>query len=156
MRLIRHMIMPAFSLCLALALSGEIPVFAALGAPSATVEYDREKLNAAHRSEIRAGYTVHILEGPGATVREYASPAGVIFGLAWNHQTGLLDLQGLFGPYYAEYTQALADQSPPHRRAHRMTTDHLVIERGGRMGAVWGRAWVLPLLPPGISEDHIQ
>lgn len=143
-------------LCLFQSLFLEPPVFAALGAPSATVEQDREKLNAAHRTEPRAGYTVHILEGPGTTVREYASPAGVVFGLAWNHQAGLLDLQGLFGPYYEEYSRALADQSPPHRRAHRIRTDHLVIERGGRMGAVWGRAWVLPLLPPGISEDHIQ
>lgn len=156
MRVIRCTMAAVITLCLVLPLCRGTPAFAALGAPSATVEQDREKLNAAHRTEPRAGYTVHILEGPGTTVRQYASPAGIIFGLAWNHQTGLLDLQGLFGPYYAEYAQALADQSPPHRRAHRMTTDHLVIERGGRMGAVWGRAWVLPLLPPGISEDHIQ
>jgi hypothetical protein len=155
MQLTRRTIIP-LTLCLVLPLCRGTPVFAALGASSTTVEQDRERLNASHRTEPRAGYTVHILEAPDATVREYTSPAGVVFGLAWNHQTGLLDLQTLFGPYYAEYSHALADQSPPHRRAHRITTEHLIVEKGGRMGAVWGRVWVRPLVPPGVSEDHIQ
>lgn len=134
----------------------ERPVFAVLGEPATTVEQDRQRLNATVRKQSRAGYTVHVLEAHGGSIREYASPAGLIYGLAWNHQTGLLDLEQLFGPYYAEYRQALSHQPPPRRRARRITTEHLVVERGGRMGAVWGRVWVLPLLPPGLSEAHIQ
>lgn len=132
------------------------PVFAVLGESSTTVEQDRQRLNAAVKKQARTGYTVHVLEAQGGSIREYASPAGVIYGLAWNHRTGVLDLKTLFGSYYEEYSQALATEPRPHQRANRITTEHLIVERGGRMGAVWGRVWVRPLLPPGMSGDHIQ
>lgn len=144
------------SLALSFTLWMERPVFAVLGASTTTVEQDRQRLHASVKRQSRTGYTVHALEAREGSVREYASTAGIIYGLAWNHQTGLLDLQELFGSYYAEYTQALTDHPQPHRRARRITTEHLVVERGGRMGAVWGRVWVLPLVPPGLSEAHIQ
>jgi hypothetical protein len=141
---------------LSLTLWMERPVFAVLGASTTTVEQDRQRLKATVKRQSRTGYTVHALEARDGSVREYASPAGIIYGLAWNHQTGLLDLEELFGAYYAEYTQAVTDHPQPRRRARRITTEHLVVERGGRMGAVWGRVWVLPLLPSGLSEAHIQ
>jgi hypothetical protein len=133
----------------------ERPVIAVLGESTATVEQDRQKLNATVKRQSLTGYSVHALEARGGSVREYASPAGIIYGLAWNQKTGLLDMEQLFGSYYAEYSEALTAQ-PRARRGRRMTTEHLVVERGGRMGAVWGRVWVRPLLPPGLPEEHIR
>jgi len=131
------------------------PASAVLGQSSATIEQDRQRLEAVQTTQTKKGYTVHALESPGASIREYVSAEGIVYGLAWKHHSGLLDLEALFGPYYSEYSQAVVEQPRP-RQHQRITTEHLIVEKGGRMGDVWGRAWVLPLMPQGLSEDHIQ
>jgi len=132
------------------------PVFPALGEPLASIERDQQLLQATQTVQQQTGFTVHILTAPGAVVREYASPAGVVFALAWQHRMGLLDLEVLFGSYYQEYAQAMTMQASEARQSPRMTTEHLIVERRGRMGAASGRVLVIPLLPPGLSQDHIQ
>lgn len=144
------------SLSLLLYASTPIPVLAILGESSATVEHDQARLNSTHRSHPEAGYTIHTLEAPGLVIREYTSSDGMVFGLSWRHHTGLLNLESLFGTYYGEYSQAVAQQARQSQRFHRIESEHLIVERGGRMGATWGRAWIVPLLPPGISKDSIQ
>lgn len=134
----------------------EEPVLAGLGESSESIEGDRQMLQATHTTQQKAGFTVHVLTAPGAVVREYATPTGVIFALAWHHRTGLLNLETLFGPYYQEYAEAVANEALRSRRSHRITTEHLIVERAGRMGAVSGRVWVPPLVPPGLSQDRIQ
>lgn len=146
----------AVSFSILVNVSSPMPVLAILGESSTTVEQDRAMLNGTHRSQPETGFTVHILEAPGAIIREYTSPAGVVFGVSWRHHTGLLNLDKLFGAYYEEYHQAVARQPRLSQRFHRIETEHLIVERGGRMGATWGRVWVVPLLPPGISKEQIK
>ncbi len=129
---------------------------AVLGETIESIDQDQRRLQASLQAQPRSGFTVHVLTASGAVVREYASPSGVVFALAWHHRTGLLNLEALFGPYYQEYAEAVARQPRRPRRFNRITTEHLVVERGGRMGAVSGRVWVTSLLPPDFLKDHIQ
>ena len=58
---------------------------AALGGPVDSVESDRTALSAVRRS-VTPGptYTVHEIAYDGTTVREYVSPEGIVFAIAWN------------------------------------------------------------------------
>lgn len=130
--------------------------FGSLGESVSTVEQDRLMLNGTSRVESQTGFSVHVLEVQGRSVREYVSPDGVVFGLVWKHQGGLLNLEQLFGSYYGDYSRAVVAQPRQSLRLHRIETEHVIVERGGRMGATWGRVWIPSLLPPGFLEDQIR
>ncbi len=127
-----------------------------LGESAMTIEQDRLLLNGTSHVESHAGFSVHILEAQGRSVREYVSSDGMVFGLVWKHQAGPLNLEQLFGPYYGDYSRAALVQPRQSHKFHRIETERLIVERGGRMGATWGRAWIPSLLPSGFSKDQIQ
>lgn len=137
-------------------IANEVPADAVLGEPASTAEHDRAMLNGQRQSAQEAGYTVETIEAPGVVIREYVSPNGVVFAVAWRQQKGVVNLEQLLGPYYAEFSQAVLTQPRRSQRFRHVETEHAVIETGGRMGAVWGRAWVVSLLPSGISQDSIK
>ena len=112
--------------------------------------------NGQRQSVPEARYTVETIRSPGIVIREYVSPDGIVFAVAWRQQTGVVNLEQLLGSYYAEYSQAVLNQPRKSQRFRHVETEHAVIEAGGRMGAVWGRAWVGSLLPSGISQDSIK
>jgi hypothetical protein len=102
-----------------------------------------------------ASYTVHELTAPtGTTVREYVSPAGKVFGVAWR------------GPYLPDFRQILGDyfapvmQAPRKQRQGRgpleIRQPNVVFQSSGHMRAFFGRAYVPDLLPKGVSADIIQ
>ena len=144
------------SLSLVLHLSVNTSVLGMLGESTATVEQDRTILPGTLSIESKTGISVYVLEAPGMSVREYVSPEGVVFGIGWSHHAGPLSLAQLFGSYYGEYSRAVSAQPRRSLRFYRIETDHLIIERGGRMGATWGRVWLPSLLPAGVSEGRIQ
>lgn len=132
-------------------------VEATLGESSDSVKSDREALSSVRSAvTVRNGYTVHEIESDSTTVREYVSPSGVVFAIAWN---GLVhpNLTQLLGPYASEYHGAL-QQTPrqPDRRRLRVKTDGLVVEKWGHMRNLQGRAYVPALIPPGVSIDEIE
>ncbi len=127
-----------------------------MGESATTVEQDRLMLNGTSRIESHAGFSVHVLEAEGRLVREYVSSDGVVFGIVWKHRAGAMNLEHLFGAYYGEYSRAAVAQPRQSQKFHRIETEHLIVERGGRMGATWGRAWIPSLLPPGILKDQLQ
>ncbi len=130
---------------------------ATLGEPVASVTADRTAL-AAVRGAVtsRAGYTIQEVASPAVSVREYVSPAGIVFGVAWN---GLVqpDLTQLLGSYAHEYRQALR-RTPRGRgkRSRQIRTDRVVVETWGHMRDMHGRAYVPALLPQGVSVDAIK
>ncbi len=130
---------------------------ATLGESTDSVKSDREALSSV-RSTITVlnGYTVHEIESDSTILREYVSPSGVVFAIAWN---GLVhpDLTQLLGSYASEYQRALK-QTPrqPDRRRLRVKTDRVVVEKWGHMRNLQGRAYVPALIPPGVSIDEIE
>ncbi len=131
--------------------------FAALGESVDTIESDREHLTAvrgamtAHRD-----YTVHEIKTDSTVVREYVSPAGIIFAIAWN---GLVhpDLTELLGSYAGEYQDALR-QTPRKqgRRQLQVRTNRVVVQKWGHIRDLKGRAYAPDLIPPGVSIDAIK
>jgi hypothetical protein len=132
-------------------------VQATLGESTGSVKSDREGLSSVRSTiTVRKGYTVHEIESDSTTVREYVSPSGVVFAIAWN---GLVhpDLTHLLGSYASEYQRALKQTArQPNRRRLRVKSDGVVVEKWGHMRNLQGRAYVPALIPPGVSVDDIE
>jgi Protein of unknown function (DUF2844) len=132
-------------------------VQAALGESTRSVASDMKALSAARGNVTSySGYTVQEINSASVTVREYLSPAGVVFGVAWN---GLIrpDLTQLLGSYAAEYRETMRETRRPRgRRSLRIKTDNIVVEEWGHMRNLHGRAYVPALIPPGVSVDEIN
>jgi hypothetical protein len=130
---------------------------AALGGPAASVEGDRAALSAVRRAALaRTGYTIQEIASDAATIREFVSPDGIVFGVAWNGLTQP-DLTILFGTYHAEYRQS-KEQMPRHpgRRFMHLKGTRIVVETAGHMRDMRGRAYVPALVPAGVSVDEIK
>lgn len=147
-------------LCAALivtALAAVRPARATLGEPADSVVSDLKALSAVQSSSTTyENYTVQQVETDAVVVREYVSPSGVVFGVAWNGMTHP-DLTQLLGSYFAEY-QLARKQSPrkPGRRSSRVKTDRVIVETWGHMRNLQGRAYAPALIPSGVTIDEIK
>ncbi|MBZ5514013.1 MAG: DUF2844 domain-containing protein [Acidobacteriia bacterium] len=134
---------------------GAAPTWATLGEYEASVSSDQQYLRGKLQTTPRQGYTLHrIASADGTVVREYISPAGLVFGISWQSVT-MPNLRQLMGSYYAQFQQA--SQSRVRRRGPFVVrTDQLVVESGGHMRAFHGRAYVPNLLPKNIPPEVVQ
>ena len=128
---------------------------AALGETEATVQVDQAQLGAIVRTTPSARYTTHELRAAsGTTVREYVSPAGMVFAVAWEGPS-LPDLRQLLGTYFDQYAGAATA-----RRARRapvlVELPTLVVQSSGHMRAFAGKAYLPQGLPQGVVANEIQ
>jgi Protein of unknown function (DUF2844) len=133
-------------------------VGATLGESVDSVESDRKALSAVKgATTVRNGYTVQEFALDGTFVREYLSPSGIVFGIAWNGLT-YPDLTPLLGSYASEYQEALRQtpRKPGLRRHQTVKTDRIVVQKWGHMRNLQGRAYAPALIPPGVSIDEIN
>jgi uncharacterized protein DUF2844 len=138
----------------AVALAGRAS--AGLGEPAEAVAADRKALQAEPGGTVaHEGYTVERMASPGHAVREFVSPSGVVFGVAWDGISHP-DLSRLLASYAPEYQRAAAKPSPAGRRRRRVRTEHVVVEAWGHMRSLHGRAYVPALVPPGVTIDAIR
>jgi hypothetical protein len=130
---------------------------AALGGDEASVEADRQQMKAQRAVRASANYSVHEITTPyGTTVREYVSPDGKVFGVAWKGQT-VPDLHLLLGDYSNQLDQAVAAQGIPRRRGPMVIKEPgLVVVSGGHMRAFRGKAYLPSLLPESVQPEDIQ
>lgn len=132
-------------------------VRATLGESVVSIQSDRKALSAEQRgTAIQNGFTVQEIKSGSTTVREYVSPAGIVFGVAWN---GLMrpDLTQLLGAYSNEYHEAW--RRIPHNRGRShldVKTNRVVVQQWGHMRNLRGRAYVPSLIPSGVSVDEIR
>jgi len=131
------------------------PAWATLGQPVASVLTEQQRMNAQLRTITNESYRVQQIEAPdGTVVREYVSPAGMVFGVAWQGAK-VPDLTRLLGAYFTIYQEAL--QTPVRRRGPVVVhTESLVVEMQGHMRAFSGRAYVPSLVPNDLSQKVIQ
>jgi hypothetical protein len=130
---------------------------ASLGGSVETVESDSKVLSAVRGlTTVSSAYTIKEIVSDAITVREYISPTGIVFGLAWN---GLVypDLAKLLGPYADEYQKVMGQvpRQPGSRYAH-VKTNRVVVDKWGHMRNLQGRAYVPDLMPQGVSFDDIK
>ena len=131
--------------------------WAVLGRPAASVTADQQRLRGELRSTAADGFSVHEIRGEDdRIVREYVSPAGTVFAVAWEGPAPP-DLAALLGDYFPAFRQALSLKSASRRRGPVvLRTDRLVVETGGHVRAFHGRAYLLDRLPPAVAETAIR
>ena len=127
---------------------------AALGAIEASVEIDRARMEATRQAVSTGRLTIHELKTAGSTVREFVSPAGIVFGVAWQG-SALPDLRQLLGAYFDRYVAAAASRQT-HRAPLVIELPGLVVHSSGHMRAFAGQAYVPQNLPPGVSVEDIR
>ena len=129
--------------------------FAALGgAPSAPMPKILSGSPAAAVAGAASSTELKTVLDSGTEVREWVSPAGIVFAVAW---TGpyLPDLREHLGSHFEALTDAQKQRSGSRSRVSVQQAD-LVIFSGGRMGAFEGRAWIPSLLPAGFHPTDIK
>lgn len=133
------------------------PAAAVLGGPAASVASDKESLHGSRITKSAGkGYEIQEIQSDATYVREYLSPEGIVFAIAWN---GLVhpDLTHLLGSYRAEYEQALqATPRTPGRRSLKVQADRVIVEKWGHMRNLQGRAYAPDLMPAGVTIHEIR
>ncbi len=128
---------------------------ATLGEDAASVRADGAQINATPQMNAVASYTQFEMQTPSGTiVREYVSPAGRVFAIAWNGPL-LPDLRQLLGSYFARYLSA-SDSDVVGTGPRAITQPGFVIQAGGHMRAFFGMAFVPELVPAGVDLADIR
>lgn len=133
------------------------PARATLGGSPDSVESDSRALSSVRGSTtFHNSYSVQEIDYGGTAVREYVSPDGIVFAIAWN---GIRhpDLTVLLGSYAGPYSEAL-QKTPcqPGARHLSLKADGVVVEKWGHVRSLQGRAYAPELIPPGVSLDEIR
>jgi Protein of unknown function (DUF2844) len=108
-------------------------------------------------STTAASYTVQttVLD-TGTTVQEYATPAGVVFAVAWQGPV-LPRLDTLLGSYFAAFTAGV--NATRHQRSVgtplNLESTQLVVRSNGRMGHFSGHAYAPSLVPGGVTIGDV-
>lgn len=115
------------------------------------------RMSAASSSTRSSLYTLHEVQlENGTSVREYATPAGLVFAVAWRGPV-LPDLTALLGGYFktfkAETDQArlMGGRGSPVN----IERDGLVVRSNGRMRNFFGSAYAPDLIPAGVNINDV-
>lgn len=128
---------------------------ATLGGATASIETDRQQVGAQTVREAHPAFAVHILTtADGGTVREYVSPAGVVFAVSWNGPAKP-DLRQLLGVHFDTLGRSQNRHAPDHRHLA-IHEGNIVFESQGRMRAFRGRAYLTDALPAGVTANDIE
>jgi len=136
-----------------------LPAMAALGGDLNSVQDDATHMKATVKIQQKQAYAIHQIttQNKATTVREFVSPDGRVFGVAWQ---GLFmpDLNQLFGTYLQQYSAAAAEEhaKTPGRHPLMIRQPGLVVETSGRIRAYYGRAYAPDLLPQGVDPKEVR
>jgi hypothetical protein len=141
-----------------LALALPFRAWAVLGGGVRSVQDDQVHMQGALRITNAQAFTVHEIRAPqGTVVREYVSPAGKVFGVAWEGPL-LPDLRQVLGEHFDHFTQAV-EAARASRHGHGslvIQLPGLVVESTGHMRSFQGRAYIPETLPEGVHADAIR
>jgi hypothetical protein len=132
-----------------------VSAWAWLGGDAASVETDQQRMNADFTATQAPGYTAYDMQTPsGTVVREFVSPTGRVFAVAWQGPS-LPDLRQLLGTYFDRYvngTNALGAGA----RSRVVDEPGFVAYAGGHMRAFVGRAYIPESIPAGVNIADIR
>ena len=133
-------------------------LFAALGGDTNSVQSDRVHMQGSLRSTRAQNYTVHEIQAAaGTTVREYISPSGTVFAVAWKGPWPP-DMRQLLGDYFEQYAQAAQIQSNVRtgRRPLHIELPGLVVHISGHPRSFAGTAYLPDRLPQGVRAEELR
>jgi len=140
------------------------PALAALGGDQTSVATDMAKMKASVKVTSTKAYTVHEIKSTNRiVVREYVSPEGKVFGVAWQGPF-MPDLQQILGTYFEQFSVAAQEakraedaRRPSYgRRPLSIQQPGLVVENSGHLRAYTGRAYDPELLPQGVTAEAVR
>jgi hypothetical protein len=141
---------------LVILLLGVAPAWAVLGEYESSVSVDQQFLKGEDRQQPRPGYKLHQITAlNGVTVREYVSPDGKVFGVAWSGQFAP-NMQQLLGSYFPDLDQAARSQVRRRGGPLVVRTDRLVLVSAGHLRSFRGHAYVPSLLPNNVSAEVVR
>jgi hypothetical protein len=158
---IRRKLMPMVSYAAILSIASLMvvtPAFAALGEDETSVQTDTAHMQGSLRSTQSQAFTVHeIATSTGTSVREYASPSGKIFAVAWQGPW-LPNMRQLLASYFLPYQQVLqtAGAGRAGRRPLLIEQPGLVVLSGGHMRSFSGLAYIPQMMPQGVRAEDIR
>lgn len=127
---------------------------ASLGDNVASVQNDRVHMHAMLRVSHFSNFDVHEMQASNGTVREYVSPAGTVFAVAWQG-SAVPDMKQMLGSYFDQFQQAAKAQRL--RRGPLVIQEPgLVVKMGGHMRSFSGRAYVPQFMPEGVREQDVK
>jgi Protein of unknown function (DUF2844) len=133
-----------------------LPSFAALGEDVSSVQSDQVHMKAAGRVIPGQFYSIHEMQAPtGTAIREFVSPAGTVFAVAWQGPS-TPDLRQLLGTHFDEFIQAAQSSSSRRGRGRHIETGDLVFDSGGHMRFLVGRAFLRSKVPSGADPNAIH
>ena len=133
-----------------------LPVFASLGGNVSTVESDQAHMRASAQVTRATNYTVHEMKAAGGTaVREFVSPSGQVFGVAWNGPFRP-DLQQVLGNYYPQVLTSAKSRRSGHNTPVNIEENGVVIQMSGHQRHFTGRAYVTSMLPQGVQTTVVK
>lgn len=130
---------------------------ASLGGDVDSVQRDGQHVNGSERVTNAERYTIYEIKiSTGTSVREFISPAGIVFGVAWEGPI-VPELQQFLGAYFKKYSEAVQAQKSRYasRRPLHIHLPDLVFENGGHMGAYYGRAYIPQNVPEKVRTEEI-
>jgi len=135
-----------------------LPAFAGLGEDVSSVQADQAHMQGSLRTTQTQAYTLHEIQAPsGIVVREFVSPTGKVFGVAWQGPWPP-DMRQILAGYFGQYQQAAQAQVNSHAGRKPLVIDQpgLVVQSGGHMRSFTGRAYIPEMLPQGVSAEAIR
>jgi len=143
-------------LLLSTLLALSFPACATLGNSLTSVQNDKAQMRGTLRSVVTRRYAIYEIQvHSGQIVREFVSPEGNVFGVAWEGPFQP-DLQQALGSYFEQMKQAVAAQQ---RRGHgpiSIESSGFVFQQGGHARNFRGRAYVPAMVPQGVVATEIQ
>lgn len=131
------------------------PASATLGEDISSIKSDQAHFKAQAQAITRQLYSIQQMQtASGTLIRQYVSPEGIVFAVSW--QGTAPDLQQLLGTYFDQYVASADRQSSRRGRGVRIDDGDLVIETGGHMRFVTGRAYLRSKMPQGVADDEIR
>ncbi len=140
---------------LTILLAVPFPAMATLGGDEGSVQNDQVQMRARLRINRAQLFSVHEMTmDSGISVRQYVSPAGKVFAVAWDGPARP-NLRQLLGSYFDRVSAAA--QAPNRRRGPLFIQEPgLVYQQGGHMRSLHGRAYIPELVPQGVTVDAIR
>lgn len=136
---------------------GSMPAWATLGQYEGSVSVDQQYLRSADLVQSFQVYKVHQLTlTNGTIVREFVSPKGMVFGIAWQAPF-MPDMKQLLGDYLTNFQTATKAQTQIHqRRGLIVKTSDFVFVSNGHMRFFRGLAYVPSLVPNNVSAEVVK
>jgi len=130
---------------------------ATLGGDVSSIAADGARMKGNLEVKQSSLYEVHQIQAANRTVvREYISPAGVVFAVGWRSQF-IPDMQQLLGAYFQQYSEGVKEQKAHYvgRRPLDLEMPGLVVQMGGHMRGFFGRAYIPEQVPAGVKVEDL-